>query len=423
MGFGFQNTMIMEDIFVARQPIYDRQLELIGYELLYRDNEQCRARFDDGARASSQLIINTFMGFGLENIVGSNPAFINLTHDFFVNDQPIPMNREQVVLEVREDLLPEPNVLEGLQQLADRGYTIALDDFIYKPELEPLLALAHIVKIDLGELGREGLSEQAAICRKHNVKLLAEKVETPSDMDFCKELGFDYFQGFFFCKPQLVKAKSQPANRGVILQILEKLQDDDVDVHELEKVIIQDVALTYKLLRYLNCATYALRREINSVREALMLIGTAQVKKWAILLMMSSYDKDKPQELIATAMVRARMCELMAEKQRNKFIPEQAFTVGLFSTLDAVMDTPMEDLLDTISLNSQIKFALLNFEGPMGHLLKQVLRYEKGEWSELDIDGFSSTDFAMSYLGAVQWANENFSSLMSSSAAPMSTPQ
>lgn len=402
----------MEDIFVARQPIYDRQLELVGYELLYRDNEQCRARFDNGAQASSRLITNTFMGFGLENIVGSNPAFINLTHDFFVNDQPIPMSREQVVLEVREELLPAEQVLTGLQQLAAKGYTIALDDFVYKPELEPLLQLAHIVKIDLGELGREGLAEQAEICRRHEVKLLAEKVETPSDMEFCRELGFDYFQGFFFCKPQLVKTKNQPANRSVILQILQKLQDAGADVPELEKVIIQDVALTYKLLRYLNCATYALRREINSVREALMLIGTEQVKKWAILLLMSSYDNDKPQELIATAMVRARMCELLAEKHSPSLDTEQAFTVGLFSTLDAVMDTPMENLLDTISLNSQIKFALLDCEGPQGHLLRQVLRYEKGQWSALDIDGISSTDFALAYLGAVQWANENFRSVM-----------
>lgn len=407
----------MEDIFVARQPIYNRQLDLIGYELLYRDAYQTSAHFKDGAQASSKLIINTFMGFGLENIVGSNPAFINLTHDFFVNEQPIPMNREQVVLEVREDLLPDDNVLAGLQQLADRGYTIALDDFVFKPELEPLLNIAHIVKIDLGELGRDGLSEQVAICKQYEVKLLAEKVETPSDMAFCKELGFDYFQGFFFCKPQLVSAKSQPANRSVILQIMEKLQDESADMLELEKVIIQDVALTYKLLRYLNCATYALRREINSVREALMLIGTEQVKKWAILLLMSSYDNDKPEELIATAMVRARMCELMAGKKHHELEPQQAFTVGLFSTLDAVMNTPMEELLDTISLSSPIKFALLDFEGPLGHLLRQVLRYEKGEWSALDIDGFGTTDFAMAYLGAVQWANENFNNLMSTRPA------
>jgi EAL and modified HD-GYP domain-containing signal transduction protein len=402
----------MEDIFVARQPIYDRQLDLVGYELLYRDTEQCRAQFDNGAQASSKLIINTFMGFGLENIVGSNPAFINLTHDFFVDEQPIPMSREQVVLEVNENILPAEHVLEGLQQLAAKGYTIALDDFVYKPELEPLLKIARIVKIDLGALGREKLAEQAEICKQFDVKLLAEKVESPGDMEYCKELGFDYFQGFFFCKPQLVRAKSQPANRAVILQILDKLQDETADVEQLEKVIIQDVALTYKLLRYLNCATYAMRREINSVREALMLIGTAQVKKWAILLLMSSYDNDKPEELIATAMVRARMCELLAQKNSKTLDPEQAFTTGLFSTLDAVMDTPMEQLLDTISLNTNIKFALLNHEGPLGKLLLQALRYEKGEWSELDIDGFSSTDYAMAYLASVQWTNDNFSSLV-----------
>lgn len=407
----------MEDIFLARQPIYDRQLELIGYELLYRDTHQPRASFVDGARASSQLIINTFMGFGLENIVGSNPAFINLTHDFFIDSQPIPMRQEQVVLEVNERLLPDPQVVAGLQQLADKGYVIALDDFVYKPELEPLLRLARIVKIDLGQLGRERLAEQAEICRRFDVKLLAEKVETPSDLAFCKELGFDYFQGFFFCKPQLVTAQSKPANRAVILQILEKLENQKANITELEKVIIQDVALTYKLLRYLNCATYIDRKEINSVREALMLIGTEQVKKWAILLMMSNYDSEKPTELIATAMVRAYMCEQLAKKGATQD-PDQAFTVGLFSTLDAVMNTPMEELLDTISLNSRIKFALLNHEGELGHLLRQVLYYEQGAWSELDINGLSTTDYAMAYLGAVQWANDNFDAMMQTRSAP-----
>lgn len=400
----------MEDIFVARQPIYNTHLDVVGYELLFRDNESGGADFSDGASASSRLITNTYMGIGLENIVGSNPAFINLTHDFFIGEQPIPMSPEQVVLEVSEETLPDEKVLRGLKQLVAAGYTIALDDFVYRPELEPLLALATFVKLDLSMHSREQLREQIAQCRKHAVKLLAEKVETPDDLALCRELGFDYFQGFFFCQPQTVKGRTEPCNRSVILQLLNKLEEADADVLELEKVLIQDVALSYKLLRYINCATYALRHEINSVREALMLLGTKTVKKWAILLLMATSAQDKPQELISTAMLRARMCELLAIK-RKTVSPEQAFTVGLFSALDAVMDLPMVELLDTISLSSPIKFALLNREGELGQLLRQVLSYEKGKWSELDTSQLSSTDFSTSYINAIQWVTESISAL------------
>jgi EAL and modified HD-GYP domain-containing signal transduction protein len=402
----------MEDIFVARQPIYNRQLDVIGYELLFRANDSGSAQFADGARASSQLISNTFMGIGLENIVGSSPAFINLTHDFFVDDRPIPMSPEQVVLEVHEERLPEQKVLHGLQQLAKEGYAIALDDFSYLPELEPLLELASYVKLDLGMHNEAQLREQIIHCRRHDIKLLAEKVETPEDLALCRELGFDYFQGYFFCKPQTVHGRSEPSNRGVLLELLKLLQQAETDMQTLEKVLVQDVALSYKLLRYINCANYAIRREVDSVRDALMLLGTQTVKKWAVLLLMSSSDGDKPRELLTTAMVRARMCELLAQKHDN-LKPEQAFTVGLFSALDAVMDMPMEELLDTVSLSSTIKFALLSHEGELGELLEQVLRYERGEWSALGSTHFPPGEFAPRYLHAIQWANESSAALES----------
>lgn len=396
----------MEDIFLARQPIYNRKLEVAGYELLYRDNEPDSANFSDASHASSRLIINTFIGLGLENIVGSNPAYINLTDDFFINDQPIPMTSEQVVLEISGSHLPNDQVMAGLRDLSGKGYRIALDDFIYREDLAPLLELANVVKLDLAVLGYKGITEQASLCRRHNMQLLAEKVETPEDLAFCTDLGIDLFQGYFFCKPQLMRGRAEPANRAVIMQLLSQLQKPDIDMHELEKVIIQDVALTYKLLRYLNCASYALRREIDSVRDALILIGTNTVKKWAVLLLMSSYADSKPKELITMAMVRARMCELLAERF-GVTNPDMAFTVGLFSTLDAVMDTPMEELLDTISLNSEIKFALLSNEGLLGQLLRQVLRYEMGDWMKMDTAMAATQDYARAYLDSVYWVTEN----------------
>ncbi len=395
----------MEEIFLARQPIYNRRLDLIGYELLYRDNEQDRAKFSDDSRASSRVIINTFIGLGLENIVGSNPAYINISDGFLLDGQPIPMSAEQIVLELRGDHLPDEAVMDKLRQLVAQGYRIALDHFSYEPKLAPLLELASVVKLDLERFGYTGLTEQVSQCRQYPLALMAEKVESQEDLQFCCDLGIDYFQGYFFCKPQLMRGRAEPANRAVVLQLLSKLQQPEVEIGELEHLIIQDVALTYKLLRYLNCATYALRREIDSVRDALVLIGTNTVRKWAVLLLMSEQANDKPRELISTAMLRARMCELLAPQLDCS--AEMAFTVGLFSTLDAIMDTPMDELLDTIALRSEIKLALSGREGALGQLLAQVLDYEAGNWEQLDTDTVEASAWARSYLEAVSWANEH----------------
>lgn len=395
----------MENIFVARQPIYDRDLNVIGYELLYRNNEDNRAIFNDGTRASSQLISNTFLGIGLENLVGSQPAFINLTHDFFIDMQPIPMNPEQVVLEVRAETLPHEEVLNGLQQLAEKGYAIALDDFLYSPELEPLLKLATYVKLDLSAHSHEQLREQIALCRHYPVKLIAQKVETPEDLARCQELGFDQFQGFFFCHPQTVSGQSEPVDHGLLLLLMQRLEQANVDMKDVETLLIQDIVLSYKLLRYINCANYATRCEIDSMRDALALLGVEAIKKWVALLLMSSNQGSKPQELLNTSLVRARMCELLAQKEEATD-PGQAFTVGLFSTLDAVMNIPMDELLDSVSLSSPIRFALLHQEGPLGELLKQVISYEHGEWAELGSGHNQRGDFVPAYLKAIQWSNQ-----------------
>lgn len=403
----------MQEIYIARQPIYNRQLDLVAYELLYRDVEYQRfGRSVLNPHTSTELLINTFMEFGLENIVGSNPAFIRMTRDYLQDEQRIPMTPEQVVLEVSVKEPPDETLITGLERIAAAGYDIALDDFVYNPKLLPLLQTVTIVKLDLLALGREKLAEQVELCRLHDLTMMVKKVETHEELEYCKELGCDWFQGFFFCKPQMVSGTSRPANRAVLLGILNKLHSEDTDMDQLEKVIVQDVTLAYKLLRYLNSATYAFRREINSVRDALMLIGTEQVKRWANLLLITSYQSDKPQELIITAMVRGRMCELLAERTHQRIDSGQAFTVGLFSTLDALMDMPMNELMDSLTFSASIKLALSEREGQLGHLLKQVLHYEKGEWSELAINGLSSADYAMAYLGAVQWVNASFTGLI-----------
>lgn len=397
----------MEDIFIARQPIYDHSLELLGYELLYRDGDRDGVYIDpkDGALASSRLIINTFLSIGLEEIVGSNPAFINLSADFFIEEQPIPMSPEQVVLEVPSNILNNTTVKEGLPRLAAQGYAISLDDFIYDEAYAPLLDMVAYIKLDLSMFDKENLTEQVRQCRRHGVKLLAEKVETTADLELCQELGFDAYQGYFFSHPNIIRGRSSSCDRTVVQIVLDQLQAANTDVDELARVVTHDVNLSFKLLRYINCANYSLRREIDSLREALTLIGLDALKKWAMLILMANYNDSSPRELNTISIVRAHMCEELA--RRGGLNPHQAFTAGLLSTLEEVMDTPMVELLDSVTLSVPIKLALDNYEGALGRLLHQVVSYNEGQWDTLDTAPLSHKDFAEAYHAAALWLDRS----------------
>lgn len=400
----------MENIFVARQPIYDRSNQLIGYELLYRASDTDKAEFSDGDLASSEVILNSFVNIGLDSLVGSAEAFINITEEFILNESLTPMFENQTVLEILEDIKPTKEVIAGVKRLKEQGYKIALDDFNYTPEHEGLLLLADYVKVDVIELNTEEIIQQLKYLKPFNKKLVAEKVETPEMYSFCKELDFDFFQGFHFCKPLLVKHKHIPANKLVVLNILEKLEKPDFDFDEVEKALAQDAILTFKLLRYVNSAAFAQRKEIESIKEALALVGGDIIKKWATLILMTQLIEGKPQALLITALVRARMCELIATSEGKK--NEQMFTIGLLSLLDALMDMLMIDLLDELALSTAIKCSLLDYDGENGEILMNVILYEQGQWSELIKHNVDAKEYFTCYMDAVKWADSTVEALV-----------
>ena len=399
----------MDNIFVARQPIFDKANQLIGYELLYRAGDTDVAEFSDGDLASSEVILNSFVNIGLDSLVGSAEAFINITEEFILNSSLTPMFENQTVLEILEHIKPTKEVVAGVKRLKEQGYKIALDDFKFSPEYDGLLLLANYVKLDVIQLSTTEIVQQIKLLEPYDVKLVAEKVETPEMYAFCKELEFDYFQGFHFCKPQLVKKKNVPANKLVVLNIFKKLESPDFKLDEVEKAIAQDAVLTYKLLRYVNSAAFAQRKEIESIREAILLLGGDTIKKWVTLILMTQLTEGKPQALLITALVRARMCELVASSiGKNN---EQMFMIGLLSLLDALMDMEMVDLLDELTLSAAIKYALLDYEGENGEILWNVILYEQGQWNELvklDVDAKS---YFSCYIEAVKWADKTIESL------------
>jgi c-di-GMP phosphodiesterase len=401
----------MEHLFIARQPIYNRDKGVMGYELLYRNNAINHANINDGDQASCETILNTFMHIGIDNIVGSALAFINLPREFIVNESLTPMFNEQAVLEILEDIKPDKDVIEGIKRLKNEGYLIALDDFVFDDSLIPFIELADFIKIDIHALTKDEIKQQLSILNQYDVRFIAEKIENHELHQFCYDLNFDFFQGFYYCYPEILKQKSLPSNKLVILNLIQKLQNPEIESEELEQILVQDITLSYKLLRYINSAAFGLRREIDSIKDAIILLGLDNLKNWISLIMMSKIIESKPTEIIVTGMIRGKMCELIAEKHHPE-VKHQMFIIGLFSVLDAIMDQTLVNLLDTVILSTEIKLALLDHVGIQGEIYHSVLQYEKSNWDELINSSIDAGEFIQSYLTAVNWADKSLKSLI-----------
>ena len=390
------------EVFVGRQPIYTQQLDVFAYELLFRSGELQHAGVTDGNQATAQVLVNTFLELGLETLVGSKRAFVNLTRDFLLQDYSLVFPADRVVLEVLEDVEVDDDVLAALRHLSAQGYIIALDDFFYQEHLRPLVELADIIKIDVLASGRTTVAEHVKLLRHYDVQLLAEKVETQEDFTYYKTLGFDYFQGYFFCRPDVVKGQRSPTNRLVILELLAKLQSPETTFHELEELISRDVSLSYKVLRAANTAIYTRARKVESIHQALQLVGLTAMTNIVSLFLLAKID-DKPHELLITAMVRAKMCEQLAKRMQQSN-SATSFTVGLLSVLDAFMDRPMPDILPSLPLADEIVGALLAQEGRLGATLRCVLAYERGDWETVENLGCPRDLLVKTYLEALRWA-------------------
>lgn len=390
----------MSDFFIARQPIYDRSNELVGYELLYRAGDTDVAEFSDGKIASSQVILNSFLDIGFDCLVGSTFAFINITEEFILDEDLTPMYEKQTVLEILENVVPSAEVLAGVKRLKNQGYKIALDDFQYAPEYDELLKVVDFVKLDVIKLKKDDVVRELNFLKNYKGKIVAEKVETPETYHFCRKLSFDLFQGFHFCKPQLVKQKKIQANKLVVLNLLSVLNKPEFNFSEVEKTLAQDATLTFKLLRYVNSAAFTQRKEINSIKEALALIGGDTIRKWATLILMMQLVDGKPKALLVSALIRARMCELIENEKNGPM-----FTIGLLSLLDALMDAPLVDLIDELALSTTVKLALLDYTGKSGEILQNVIRYEQGQLDELNIHSEDVKSYVDCYMEAVKWAD------------------
>jgi len=393
-----------DEIFVGRQAIFDLKLNTYAYELLFRDGNSNAANITDGNKATSQVINNAFLDIGLEQIVQHHFAFINLTREFLLGEIPFPLPPGKVVLEVLEDITVDDELVASLEDFKNKGYIIALDDFIIKDDNKVLIPFADIVKIDLMALSQRELIEHVKALKPYKVKLLAEKVETEQEFELCKQLGFDYYQGYHFSKPNIVAGKQLPPNRLALLEMISTLQDSECSFDELETIISKDVAISYKLLRIINSSFYGLSKPVSSIQTALVVLGLQALRNWITVIGLSQID-DKPKELISNSLIRAKMCELLA----TDLVCEKgsAFTTGLFSMLDVLMDQPLKELLNKLPLAGDISGALISHHGDLGKILAMVVAYEKSDWEELEkIATVPVHTLRIAYIDSLEWSTE-----------------
>jgi EAL and modified HD-GYP domain-containing signal transduction protein len=400
----------MADVFIGRQPIFDRHMRVYAYELLYRHGFVDHAVITDFNAASSEVVVNALIEVGLDRLVGNKKAFCNFTRDFLIKGASIPFPTTQLVVEVLETVSPEAEVLDAIRSLSRSGHLIALDDFVVSDDLVPLVELADVVKIDVLALSRDEVISQVEKIRQiKQLQLLAEKVETHDEYVFCRDLGFDLFQGYFFSKPQVVSGRKVPPSRLAMLRLMAELSRVDIDLGKLEEIIQTDVNLSVKLLRQINSSFYSLLAEVKSIRQAIIYLGLQHIRNWACIVSMGSIS-DKPQELMSMALIRGKMCEIMSDsddsEQRGMF-----FTVGLFSMLDSILDLPMGEILKTLPLTEEVNTALLQRKGQLGVTLSCVEAYERASWGDVDACGFEQALVRRAYFDALDWTNAALESL------------
>jgi c-di-GMP phosphodiesterase len=400
----------MPTVCLARQPIFDQTLKVVAYELLFRDGEQNEAVVDGADDATSQVLSNTLVEIGLNNVVGTQSAFVNFAPSFILSGHCHALPADRVVLELLEEAEATDSLVTCLEGLVRDGFRLALDDFVYLAGYDRLLSLASIVKMDLRAGQKDFLAEVGRL-KRFPVTLLAEKVETYEEYDRCRALGFGLYQGYFFARPRLVTGRKTPSDRLTTLRLIASLNAPDMSLKEVESLIVREPVLAQKLLRFINSTHCGLRVPVNSIAMAVALVGPTKLRCWATLLTLGRLTHC-PREVLVTANIRARMCETLAKSDAT-LEAETSFTVGLFSVLDVLAGRPMEEVLAELPLSDDVKSALLHRQGPLGATLQTVLEYETGSSvASAPADRRTSASQMMQiYLDAVAWSDTIFAEL------------
>ena len=372
------------EVFVARQPIFDHQQKVYGYELLYRSRNNDNYDETNGDRASLKVIENFLFITGIEKLTGGKRAFINFTKNLLLEGIAFKLPPKFLVIEILEDVDPNEEIITVCHELKRSGYLLALDDFVLKENgSNPLLNLIDILKVDIQLSSEDEVEATTQKAKEKRIKLLAEKTETLSEFEKAKKLGYNYFQGYFFSKPKIIARKDIPASKIAQLELLQEINRPELDLEKLEKIVKKDTSLTFKLLKYINSAFFGLYQPVTSIKKALIMVGESELRKWGSLIILTSLSKDKPAEVLITSLIRAKFCELLASESRLKDKSSELFLLGMFSLLDVLVGRPMEEILQEIPLPSEVSLALLGEKNCYRQIFEIVLGYERSEWKSI----------------------------------------
>jgi len=366
--------------YVARQPILDLHGRIHAYELLFRAGPE--AIFSgDGNVATSTMLDNTVL-FGIEKLTGGLPAFVNCTLESLTEDLVHVLPPGQTVLEILETVEPTPELIEACRKLKAAGFRLALDDFVWAPKFDPLVQLADYIKVDFLMTSAEERQRLLRRLSGMKVALLAEKIETHAEYKRARAEGFTLFQGYYFCRPELMENRKIPANRLSHLEVLQLMRGENIDLRKLTRLLKRDTSLTYRLLRLVNSPMCAVRQEVSSIQAALLAVGEEAFRRIATLAIASELNGDQPPEILRMAFVRGRFCELAA--QQCALDPTEQFLLGMMSLLPAMLLIPMEKLTPALPLRDEIRLALLGKKVPERALLQWLESHEQGDWQARD---------------------------------------
>lgn len=401
--------------YAARQPILDVNKNLYAYELLFRDGVDNVFPSIDEDEATSRIIEGSQFSLGIEHLTGNKPAFINFTLDTILKNYPTMVPPNSLVVEILETVQPGKKLLESVKELKNLGYVIALDDYEHKPVWRHFFPFIDLIKIDLRAMSFKEIEQVIRDIRDFpDIKLLAEKVETSEEFEQCKKLGFQYFQGYFFSKPELVKTKTLSPGQLTLAELLYETSTAEINLPKVTNIFERDINLSYKLLRYTNSVTFKRRAEISTIKQALVVLGKNELKKFLSLLFTASISDDKPVELLNLAMVRARFCENLASLEGSAD-SSMAFLTGMMSLIDAILDQSIETIMEQLPLSAEIKEALINKKGILADYLNLALAYEQGDWeSEQAIEvqlKLAKEQVPATYSNAINWAAEQMTRL------------
>jgi EAL and modified HD-GYP domain-containing signal transduction protein len=368
------------DAYVARQPIFSKNKSIYAYELLFRDGTANFVPDIDGDEATATVMSNSVLSIGIESIIGDKRAFINFTQNLLLKKIPLLLPQETTVVEILEDVAPESDLLAACREMAEQGYLLALDDFEFSQELIPLIEMAHIIKFDFRLTPLQEIEAYLHQLPPGRRRLLAEKVETHEEFETAQEMGFELFQGYFFCKPEVIRGREIPGSQLNLLQLMSALNKRDFQFDQLENLVAQDVGLSYKLMRYINAPIFGRANKVASVRQALVFLGEKEIRRFISLVAMSRLAADKPNELVRASCIRGKFCELICESNPAQWDSAELFTLGMFSLIDAIVDSTMQDVMECMPLSPNLKQALISTKGPLSPYLALICAYERGEW-------------------------------------------